>query len=164
MIGGKRIHRKWYLFTQLGCHQVLHKLEQQGFTYVILDTPPRVDDIAEDAAKAADLAVIPCKIGAFDLKAIAKTIYVGNKAKCPMRIVLNEVDARSSQLYPAKRALQVYDVPLAPCFVGKRVAFRDAVIEGLGVIEFKPKSKASIEIQTLYRYIVKEMEAEDGTR
>ena len=144
--------------------QVLHKLEAQGFTYVILDTPPRVDDIAEDAAKAADFAIIPCKIGAFDLKAIAKTIWVGNKAKCPMRIVFNAVDARSSQLYPAKRAVQVYGVPLSPCFVGDRVAFPKAVVQGLGVIEYEPKGKASIEIQALFRYITKEMEAENGTK
>ena len=147
--------------------QVLHKLEAQGFTYVILDTPPRVDGIAEDAAKAADLAVIPCKIGAFDLKAIQKTIYVGNQAKCPMRIVLNEVDARSTEFYPAKRAVKPYGVPLSPCFVGKRVAFPKAVIQGLGVLESEGKErdeKAIIEIQALFRYITKEMEALDGTR
>ena len=144
--------------------QVLHKLEAQGFTYVILDTPPRVDDIAEDAAKAADFAIIPCKIGAFDLKAIAKTIWVGKKAKCPMRIVFNAVNARSTQLYPAKRAVEVYGVPLSPCFVGDRVAFPKAVVQGLGVMEYELKGKASIEIQALFRYITKEMEAENGTK
>ena len=143
--------------------QELYKLQQQGFTFVILDTPPKIEDIAADAAKAVDFAIIPCKIGAFDLKAIKKTIWVGNQAKCPMRIVFNEVDARSSELYPAKRAVQVYGVELAPCFVGKRVAFPKAVIQGLGVIEYEPKGKASIEIQALFRYITKEMEAEDGT-
>ena len=141
--------------------QVLHKLQEGGVTFAILDTPPKIEEIAADAAKAADFAIIPCEIGAFDLKAIEKTIWVGNKAKCPMRIVFNSVPARASMLYPAKRAVQVYGVPLSPCFVGDRVAFSHAIIDGLSVLEYEPKGKASIEIQALFRYIVKEMEAEN---
>ena len=143
--------------------QELHKLKQQGVTFAILDTPPKIEDIALDAAKASDLAIIPCKLGAFDLKAIEKTIWVGNRAKCPMRIVFNAVRARSSMLNPAKRAVQVYDVDAAPCVIGDRVVFSHSVIEGLGVMEYEPKGKASLEIQALFRYISKQMEAHDGT-
>ena len=143
--------------------QELHKLKQQGITFALLDTPPKIEDIALDAAKVADMAIIPCKLGAFDLKSIEKTILVGNMAKCSMRIVFNAVRARSSMLYPAKRAVQVYEVPVAPCVIGDRVVFSHSVIEGLGVMEYEPKGKASIEIQTLFRYISKELEAHDGT-
>ncbi|RKU07813.1 hypothetical protein C6503_24115 [Candidatus Poribacteria bacterium] len=143
--------------------QELHKLKQQGVTFALLDTPPKIEDIALDAAKAADLAIIPCKLGAFDLKAIEKTILVGNMAKCPMRIVFNAVRARSSMLHPAKRAVQVYEVNVAPCVIGDRVVFSHSVMEGLGVMEYEPKGKASIEIQALFRYISKELEAHDGT-
>ena len=133
--------------------QELHKLKQQGITFALLDTPPKIEDIALDAAKASDLAIIPCKLGAFDLKAIEKTILVGNMAKCPMRIVFNAVRARSSMLHPAKRAVQVYEVNVAPCVIGDRVVFSHSIIEGLGVMEYEPKGKASIEIQALFRYI-----------
>ena len=143
--------------------QELHRLKQQGITFAILDTPPKIEDIALDAAKASDLAIIPCKLGAFDLKAIEKTIWVGNRAKCPMRIVFNAVRARSSMLHPAKRAVQVYDVDVAPCVIGDRIVFSHSVMEGLGVMEYDVKGKASIEIQALFRYISKEMEAHDGT-
>lgn len=143
--------------------QALHKLKQQGVTFALLDTPPKIEDIALDAAKAADMAIIPCKLGAFDLKAIEKTILVGNMAKCPMRIVFNAVRARSSMLHPAKRAVQVYEVNVAPCIIGDRIVFSHSVIEGLGVMEYEPKGKASIEIQALFRYISKELEAHHGT-
>ena len=143
--------------------QELHRLQQLGVTFAILDTPPKIEDIALDAAKASDLAIIPCKLGAFDLKAIEKTIVVGNMAKCPMRIVFNAVRARSSMLDPAKRAVQVYDVDAAPCIIGDRVVFSHSVMEGLSVMEYEPKGKASIEIQALFRYISKEMEAHDAT-
>lgn len=143
--------------------QELYRLEQQGITFAILDTPPKIEDIALDAAKAADLAIIPCKPSAFDLKAIEKTILVGNMAKCPMRIVFNAVRSRSSMLHPAKRAVQVYDVDVASCVIGDRVVFSHSVLEGLGVMEYDIKGKASLEIQALFRYISKEMEGHDGT-
>ena len=143
--------------------QELHKLKQQGVTFALLDTPPKIEDIALDAAKVADMAIIPCKLGAFDLKAIEKTILVGNIAKCPMRLVFNAVRARSSMLHPAKRAVQVYEVNVAPCVIGDRVVFSHSVMEGLGVMEYEPKGKASIEIQALFRYISRELEAHDGT-
>ena len=143
--------------------QALHKLKQQGVTLALLDTPPKIEDIALDAAKVADMAIIPCKLGAFDLKAIEKTILVGNMAKCSMRLVFNAVRARSSMLHPAKRAVQVYEVNVAPCVIGDRVVFSHSVIEGLGVMEYEPKGKASIEIQALFRYISKELEAHHGT-
>ncbi len=143
--------------------QVLHKLQQDGTTFAVFDTPPKIEDIAADAAKAADLAIIPCKLSAFDLKAIEKTIMIGNMAKCPMRIVFNAVRARTSMLRPAKQAVRVYEVDVAPCIVGDRVVFSHSVMEGLGVMEYDAKGKASIEIQALFRYIAKELEAHDGT-
>ena len=143
--------------------QELYKLQQQSVTFAILDTPPKIEDIAEDAARAANLAIISCRPAAFDLKAIEKTIWVGNRGKCPMRIVFNAVPARSSMLYKAKRAVQVYGVDVSPCLVGDRVVFSHAVIEGLSVMEYDSKSKASLEIQALFRYISKEMEGHDGT-
>ena len=71
-----------------------------------------------------------------------------------MRIVFNAVPARSSMLYKAKRAVQVYGVDVSPCLVGDRVVFSHAVIEGLSVMEYDTKSKASLEIQVLFRYIL----------
>ena len=143
--------------------QVLHKLQQEGTTFAILDTPPKIEDIAADAAKAADVAMIPCKLGAFDLKAIEKTIRIGTLAKCPMRIVFNAVRTRTAMLRPAKQAVHVYGVDVAPCSVGDRVVFSHSVMEGLGVMEYDMKGKASLEIQALFRYIAKELEAHDGT-
>ena len=46
----------------------------------------------------------------------------------------------------------------APCSLGHRMAFVHALIDGLTVQEAEPRSKASNEVLTLYKYLVKEME------
>lgn len=137
--------------------QALYRLEQDGFTFVVMDTPARIEEVATDAASAADFAMIPCLPAAFDITAMEKTVWIGNKAKVPMRIVINGVDARSSEQYRAKRAVEKYGVKVSPCLIGRRKVFSDAVLAGMSVMEYEPRSKASIEIQALYRYIVKEM-------
>ena len=141
----------------IGLPQILHTAESNGVSLCILDTAPKSGEDAEDAAKAADLALIPCRPARFDLEAIGSTIRIGNDAKVPMRVVFNAVPARSSMIYRAKRAIEVYDVPVAPCQIGERVDFSHSVVDGLTAQEFKPRGKASLEVQALYRYITKEM-------
>lgn len=139
--------------------QILHKAEQSGVTLAILDTSPRTEDTALDAARAADLVVIPCRPARFDLQAIGATVDIANIAKVESRIIFNAVPARSSMIDPAKRAVEVYKgSPCAPTMIGHRVAFSHATVDGQTAQEFDPKSKASLEIAALYRYLSKELE------
>ena len=133
--------------------------EESGVTFCILDTPPNADSTIRDAAKAADLFLIPCRPSMLDVDAIEQTIEIGKNAKVEMRIVMNAVSARSSLLDPAREAVNVYSVPCAPCIVGDRVAFSKSIVFGQSVQEFEPKDdKATDEIRSLYQYICKEME------
>ena len=140
-----------------GLPQILHTAENNGVSLCILDTAPKTEEDVRDAAKAADFALIPCLPARFDLEAIGSTVKIGSRAKVPMRVVFNCVPARSSMIYKAKKAVEVYDVLVAPCQIGHRVAFSHAVVDGLTAQEFDPRGKASIEVQALYRYISKEM-------
>ena len=142
---------------------VLQTAEENGVTFAILDTSPKVEDIALDAAKVADFAIVPCRPAVLDLRAIEPTINVGKMAKCPMSIVFNAVRPRSSMIFRAKRAVQVYGVDVSPCIVGDRVTFSHALVDGLVAQEYDAKGKASIEIQALYRYISKRMEGQHAT-
>ena len=138
--------------------QVLHTAKQGGVDLAILDTSPNTDPTALNAAEMANLALIPSRDARFDLEAIGSTIKIGKMADVEMRVVFNAVKARSSMLYKAKRAVEVYGVPTAPCVLGDRVAFSHAVIDGKTAQEFEPAGKASNEVRALYRYVMKELE------
>ena len=138
--------------------QVLHTAEQGGVDLAIIDTSPNTDPTALNAAQVANLALIPSRDARFDLEAIGSTIQIGKMAGVEMRVVFNAVRSRSSMIYKAKRAVQVYGVPTAPCVLGDRVAFAHAVVDGKTAQEFEPRGKASSEVHALYRYVMKEME------
>src|SRR5580658_4323246 len=46
----------------------------RGYDYVFLDGPPRLGDVTQSAAVAADVAVMPIQPGPFDFWAVAETL------------------------------------------------------------------------------------------
>ena len=137
---------------------ILKLAEENGATLVILDTAPHTEASALDAARAADIAIIPCKPALIDLQAIGLTIDVIRLTEAPARIVFNSVPSRGDLTEQAREALGVYNVPCAPCELGHRIAFVHAYNAGLTVQEFEPSGKASKEVKALYTYLASEME------
>lgn len=136
----------------------LEAAAETGVTLCIIDTPPNAEAAVRDAAKAADLCLIPCRPGMFDLEAIEATIEIGKMANVEMRVVMNAVSSRSSMINLAREAVEVYEVPCAPCVIGDRVAFSKSVVDGQAVQEYKPTDrKATDEILSLYEYVCQEM-------
>ena len=137
--------------------QILKLAEANGATFAILDTAPHTETAALDAARAADMALVPCKPALIDLQAIGSTLDVVHLAKVPAHIVLNAVPSRGDLAEQARQAVDIYDIPCAPCEVGHRIGFVHAYNAGLTVQEFEPSSKATNEINALYTYIANEM-------
>ena len=139
---------------------LLKTAEQNGVTLAILDTPPKVEPEGEahHAARVSDLALILCRPNVFDVKAIGATVKLALVAGAPARIVFNQVPANSSQILKARRAVEVYNIPRAPCMVGNRIKFSHAALDGQSIQEFDPKEKGSSEINALYKYTLRELE------
>ena len=137
--------------------QVLYSAEQNGADFAILDTSPYAESAALDAAKAADFALVPCRPSIFDLQAVELSVQIANMAPVETRVVFNAVPSRGDRVDQARAAVGIYNVLCAPCVIGNRIAFSDALVDGRSVQEFDPASKASNEVRALYKYISKEM-------
>ena len=123
-----------------------------------MDTAPHTEASALDAARAAEMVVIPCKPALVDLQAIGSTIDVIRLAKVSARIVFNSVPSRGDLTAQAREAVSIYDVPCAPCELGHRIAYVHAYNAGLATQEFEPSGKASREVHALYKYLASEMD------
>ncbi|RKU22878.1 chromosome partitioning protein ParA [Candidatus Poribacteria bacterium] len=138
--------------------ETLYAAEQKGVTLAIIDTAPSTDPSLLNVAKSSDLALIPCRPGMFDSEAIQSTILITEMAQIPVRILFNAVRANSSLIDEAKSAVEVYNVPFAPCMLGDRVTFTRSVIYGMNAQEYEPTGKAASEVNALYKYVSKELE------
>ena len=71
----------------------------------ILDTTPRSDSIALQAARAADLILVPCRPAILDLEAIASTLELVRAADTPAVVVLNAVAPIGTEAEEAAEAV-----------------------------------------------------------
>lgn len=138
--------------------QILHTAEQHGAEFVIIDTSAKTGDDAEAAVEVADLALIPCRVGMLDLQAISLTVKVANNASLPAHIVFNSADPRSIMLRSARQSVEIYDAEIVPVLIGDYVAFSYPLVDGRTAQEFDPNSKASSQINALFKYLINELE------
>ena len=141
--------------------ELLETAEANGADLAIVDTAPHAETPALVAARAASLVLIPCRPSIFDLRSIKTTIDITRLADVKSMVVLNAVPSRGTRAEQARRAILTYDVDCAPCELGHRVAFVNSITSGLTAQEAEPKSKASVEILSLYTHIIKQIGVSD---
>ncbi|MCC6877731.1 MAG: AAA family ATPase [Sandaracinaceae bacterium] len=134
----------------------------ESYEVVIIDTPARLGPAARAAMVAADLVVLPVSPGAADVWALQETLEVLEEAKAlrpelRASVVLNRAD-RTTLARLASEALSELGVRLLGAQLGNRVAHGEAMLGGLGVVEYAPNTKAADEVDRLTREILKELE------
>lgn len=121
---------------------------------VVLDTAPHSEGTALDAARAADLILVPCQPSIMDLRAMRKTADLLNYLNKPTYAVLNEVAPQGTVADEAGRAITAqFGMPMCPIRLGQRVAFNRCLLTGQTAQEYEPGGKAAQEIEALLQWI-----------
>jgi chromosome partitioning protein len=136
--------------------EALKACRANGMTLVLIDTPPHVETPCREAAKLADMVVIPCGPTAPDLEAIGATIHVLQETKTPGLLVLNQGRPGSSINTKALAVLKQYGLPVCPIPIIRRAALADAFTDGRAVMELEPNGKAASEIIRSWAWIMRQ--------
>jgi chromosome partitioning protein len=133
----------------------------RGFEYVFLDGPPRLGDVTESAAVAADIVVLPIQPGPFDFWAVAETLESLDRADqiraqlarpAVRRVfVVNRSSAITRLAREAEVGLNATGAELAGV-VHQRVAFPDCAARGESVMSSRG-SAAADDIWRLWRRV-----------
>lgn len=136
--------------------QVLTSAEASGATLVLIDTPPRAEQAALAAAKAADLILIPCRPAIYDLETVATTRELIQLAGAKsVAVLLNGVPPRGPKKDQAEEIIRELGLSVCPASFGWRAAFSDAGALGLTAQEYDPGSKSATETEDVYRFVSK---------
>ncbi|MBR8840463.1 MAG: AAA family ATPase [Stigonema ocellatum SAG 48.90 = DSM 106950] len=138
-------------------NNVLESASEEKFDLIVLDTAARVESSALNAAKAADLILIPCCPSLFDIKALKNTIDLVKIAKKTATFVLSSVPTTGTVGEESAEALKDFEFPLCPVKISSRIAFKRSLVEGQGVQEYEPRGKAAEEIAQLYQWVDKQL-------
>lgn len=129
-------------------------LERAGFDYVLIDTPPAVLGIIEQAISIADLVVIPCRASGFDLEAVAPVVEMAREERRPFVFVLTQTEPRWTLTSGARKYLdadgEVLEVSLSP-----RLVHPASAATGKTARELEPKGVAAAEVAALWQAVVK---------
>lgn len=128
------------------------ELEEQGYQFIIIDTPPHNSTAAANAVSVSDICLMPVRPSAFDLNAAEATTQLIKANNGIGYFVLNAVPANTSVSVPATQFIKStgFDVIGE---IGQRMAYQHAAALGQGVTEYEPSSKAAEEIIDLWNSI-----------
>jgi chromosome partitioning protein len=131
-----------------------------GYDWVVLDGPPRINDITRSAAVAADVVLIPIQPGPFDMWAASETLSLLDEADA-IRLELGRKPTR--RLFVVNRATpNTVLARMAPLALEKRgevvgvtirqrIIFAEAAAVGESVLTAEPGGSAAFEIRALFR-------------
>lgn len=132
----------------------LSKAREAGVELAIIDTPARIEQAAAEAARLADLVVIPSKPSIYDLETLQTSLeLITGRAKLPPIVVLNAVPPQGSRTAQARDAIRAMGLAVSLASLGNRVAFEYAAQLGLSAAEYEPEGRAAEEIRHVYTSI-----------
>jgi len=137
----------------------LAKANALGAELVVIDTPPHADAMARQAAKLADLILVPCRPRAFDLAAIEATAELVGAAPSPAFVVFMAGPPRAPLIYREARELisGQFGLAVAPVSLQERAAFHHSTAAGETAQNFAAGGKAAAEADALWTWTCEQL-------
>ena len=136
----------------------LKRAEERGVGMVFFDTAPHAQKEALEAVRLSDLTLIPCRPSLIDLRAIRATRQITTLAAKPAMVVLTQTPPTGPLKDEAVKAIQYYQLEVAPVGIGHRAIFVHSFAIGKGVLEYDRECKASQEIEDLFAFLAQKLE------
>lgn len=135
--------------------QTLAAAEDMGAEVVIIDTAGRNDDSALNAARHADLVLIPTRTNIVELEALPASADIIRLAGSPSAfVVLNGIHPTAFRQASEARELvqKTFGLACAPVHLCHRSAYADAMTSGRTPQELDEDGKAAAELDALFKF------------
>lgn len=145
--------------------KVVEHAREIGTGALILDTAPHAESTALEAARCADLVLVPCQPSIMDLRAMRKTAELLKLVQVPAFAILNSVPPHGTVADEAAEMISsTLGLPVCPVRLGDRVAYNRCLIAGQVAQEIEPAGKAASEISRLYMWTCEQVGVSAGER
>lgn len=171
---------QWQAIQENRTFDVLHRPEnlsrrellgwEKQYDDMVIDSPPATGEYTRKVLSLSDMVIIPIGASPLDIWATRETLEMVSEARSNQpgmlaKLLIYRKIPRTRVGEEIRGAIQDYGLDVFQAEVGQRVAFVEAMIAGLSVIEFSPRSIAATEIQNLCQEIMrKESHGETGKK
>jgi chromosome partitioning protein len=143
----------------------IQKAKAHNVAFVVIDTPPRSGPEAVEAARVADLVVMPVEPHIFSLETLAKAAtMLGMAGNPPAVIVINKAPAQGAEAALASDVIDTRGLVVCPVVLHHRALHRHATNRGLVAAEISADSKAAAETDALYNYVLQTLANRKGKK
>lgn len=131
----------------------------RGFPHVVVDAPPALGDITRSVLAVSDLAIVPIAPSPLDIWSSRETTSLIDETKARHRriggrLLICRKIPRTRVGRDAREAMDAYDMEVFETEVCQRVAYVEAMISGMSVLQYAPHSEAASEIMSLGNEII----------
>lgn len=138
----------------------LEAARQHGAEFVVIDTPAKSDSAAIEAARAANLVIIPVWPQIYHLEtlpALGNLLRVAGDV--PTYVVLNGLHPQATRQAEEVKVMiaDIYGLPVCPVHLCDRAIYADVPAIGKSAQEVEPEGKAADELSRLYVFVSQEM-------
>ena len=131
----------------------IEQAKAQGIDLVVIDTPPHSGIDAAEAARRADLVLVPVEPHLFTLETVPKLGDLFKLAGNPRALfVVNKAATQGKEAQQATEFIKAHGFDVAPMVLHLRAAHRHAGNLGQAAPEYEPEGKAAEEVLALYTY------------
>lgn len=139
--------------------QTVEAARTHGADYIVIDTPGKVDSAVIDAARLADLVLIPAAPQIFHLETLPTLRdllrIAGNP---PAFVVLNSIHPQATVQTPVAKLMinRNFGFDVCPAHLCRRDVYADTQTTGVTPLEADPGGHAANELRRLYEFTVEQ--------
>ena len=131
-----------------------------GYNHVVIDAPPAIGQITRSVLIVSHLAIVPICPSPLDIWSGTEIISLIQEAKqhnpkLRARLLISKKIPTTRIGREAKQALETYKIPIFRTEICQRIAYVEAMIAGLSVLEYAADSEAATEIKELCSELAK---------
>ena len=132
--------------------EALNLAKRQGYSLVLVDTAGVHALELHNTVVKADFCIIPAQPSIADIEAVFPTVELMKRAAKNFSFVLTRCPAVGQDQVAAREGLSGLGLVAKP-FTVERKAYKNSLAQGLGVTEYDPQDKATMEIKELFKLV-----------
>jgi chromosome partitioning protein len=134
----------------------LEALNQAGYAYALVDTPPAITEAIKAVVKLADFVLIPVKPSPHDLRSVGSTVEIVQGQGKPFAFVLTQAKSNALLTVQAMAALSEHG-RVAPTIMHDRVDYASSMTDGRTVLETDPRGRSAAEVAELLKFVMERL-------
>jgi chromosome partitioning protein len=130
------------------------KAWSKEYDHISIDAPPAMGKITDSILRVSTFSIIPIGPSPLDIWSSKETVTMIQKTRLKYprlegRLLISRRIPRTRLGREAREALDTYDMPVFQSEVNQRIAYVEAMMSGLSVLQYDPKCEAAAEVTRL---------------